>query len=145
MGTIVRSARRSIWLGSRKVGLRRSVSLDPSSHTSYFKSGHYLQGACNPQSGLHTLVLRTRKGLTNPPEARKTMGWQKTFTLSRRAKGCHLVTDEVVRNIRDGLKDVKVPLFVIPRIDPQMDLLNIPVRSSRLGCCSYSCSAFIRL
>ena len=52
------------------------------------------------------------------------MGWQKTFTLSRRAKGCHLVTDEVVRNIRDGLKDVKVPLFVMPRIDSQMDLLN---------------------
>lgn len=40
-------------------------------------------------------------------EGRK-MGWQKTFTLSRRAKGCHLVTNEVVSNIRDGLQDVEV-------------------------------------
>jgi len=36
------------------------------------------------------------------------MGWQTTFTLSRRAKGCHLVTNEVVSHIQDGLKDVKV-------------------------------------
>lgn len=36
------------------------------------------------------------------------MGWQKTFTLSTRAKGCHLVTDEVVRHIRDGLNQVQV-------------------------------------
>lgn len=36
------------------------------------------------------------------------MGWQTTFTLSRRAKGCHLVTAEVVGHIRDGLKDVEV-------------------------------------
>ena len=36
------------------------------------------------------------------------MGWQTTFTLSRRAKGCHLVTTEVVNHIRDGLKDVEV-------------------------------------
>ncbi|KAL1708695.1 hypothetical protein EV121DRAFT_196210 [Schizophyllum commune] len=36
------------------------------------------------------------------------MGWQKTFSLSRRAKGCHLVTDEVQAQIKDGLKGVKV-------------------------------------
>ncbi|KAL1738643.1 hypothetical protein HDZ31DRAFT_50669 [Schizophyllum fasciatum] len=36
------------------------------------------------------------------------MGWQKTFSLSRRAKGCHLITKEVDAQIRDGLKDVKV-------------------------------------
>jgi len=52
---------------------------------------------------------------------RRTMGWQTTFTLSRRAKGCHLVTNEVVSHIRDGLKDVKVLysafLFAIPCID----------------------------
>lgn len=36
------------------------------------------------------------------------MGWQTTFTLSRRAKGCHLVTDEVANHIQGGLKDVKV-------------------------------------
>jgi len=34
------------------------------------------------------------------------MGWQKTFTLSRRAKGCHLVTGEVLSHIQDGLDDV---------------------------------------
>jgi hypothetical protein len=36
------------------------------------------------------------------------MGWQTTFTLSRRAKGCHLVTSEVVDHIRNGLEDVEV-------------------------------------
>lgn len=36
------------------------------------------------------------------------MGWQTTFTLSKRAKGCHLVTDEVMQHIRPGLEDVKV-------------------------------------
>uniref|UniRef100_D8PQS0 Secondary thiamine-phosphate synthase enzyme n=1 Tax=Schizophyllum commune (strain H4-8 / FGSC 9210) TaxID=578458 RepID=D8PQS0_SCHCM len=36
------------------------------------------------------------------------MGWQKTFSLSRRSKGCHLVTSEVQAQIKDGLKDVKV-------------------------------------
>ena len=39
------------------------------------------------------------------------MGWQKTFTLARRAKGCHLVTEEVVANIQHGLEGVKVPFF----------------------------------
>lgn len=39
------------------------------------------------------------------------MGWQKMFTLSRRAKGCHLVTDEVAGQIQDGLKDVQVRFF----------------------------------
>ena len=58
----------------------------------------------------HTSVLRTHQRSTIPLEER-TMGWQKTFTLSRRAKGCHLVTDEVVRNIQDGLNDVKVLFF----------------------------------
>jgi secondary thiamine-phosphate synthase enzyme len=41
------------------------------------------------------------------------MGWQKTFTLSRRGKGCHLVTDEVVGQIRDGMKDVKVGMLYL--------------------------------
>lgn len=48
-------------------------------------------------------------------EGRIIMGWQTTFTLSRRAKGCHLVTDEVVNHIRDGLKDVKVLCLAIFR------------------------------
>lgn len=36
------------------------------------------------------------------------MGWQKTFSLARRSKGCHLVTDEVLPNIEEGLKGVQV-------------------------------------
>jgi len=39
------------------------------------------------------------------------MGWQSTFTLAKRAKGCHLVTDEVVAQIRLGLEGVKVSFF----------------------------------
>ena len=35
------------------------------------------------------------------------MGWQSTFTLAKRVKGCHLVTDEVVAQIRPGLEGVK--------------------------------------
>ena len=47
------------------------------------------------------------------------MGWQKTFSLSRRAKGCHLVTDEVQAQIKDGLKGVKVSIYAWrrPRIN----------------------------
>jgi len=41
------------------------------------------------------------------------MGWQTTFTLSRRAKGCHLVTAEVVSHIRDGLKDVQAGMLFL--------------------------------
>jgi hypothetical protein len=36
-----------------------------------------------------------------------TMGWQTTFTLSKHAKGCYLVTDEVVKHIQPGLKGVE--------------------------------------
>ena len=36
------------------------------------------------------------------------MGWQKTFALARRPKGCHLVTEEVLSHIRPGLENVKV-------------------------------------
>lgn len=40
------------------------------------------------------------------------MGWQKTFTLARRAKGCHLVTDEILSQITPGLQNVQVsPAF----------------------------------
>lgn len=41
------------------------------------------------------------------------MGWQTTFTLSKRAKGCHLVTDEVVRHINPGLKGVQVGMLFL--------------------------------
>ena len=35
------------------------------------------------------------------------MPWQKEFHLSKRSKGCHLITDEVVAQIDEALKDVK--------------------------------------
>ncbi|OJT03011.1 hypothetical protein TRAPUB_6354 [Trametes pubescens] len=38
------------------------------------------------------------------------MGWQKTFTLARRSKGCHLVTDEVLTQIDAGLRDMDMAL-----------------------------------
>ncbi|KAE9411012.1 hypothetical protein BT96DRAFT_245459 [Gymnopus androsaceus JB14] len=41
------------------------------------------------------------------------MGWQKTFTLSRRSKGCHLITDEVLSQIKPGLKDVQVGMLFL--------------------------------
>lgn len=37
-----------------------------------------------------------------------SMPWQKEFTLSSRGKGCHLVTNEVQREISEGLKGCKV-------------------------------------
>ncbi|KAF8974015.1 hypothetical protein BDZ97DRAFT_1778003 [Flammula alnicola] len=39
------------------------------------------------------------------------MGWQSTFTLAKRSKGCHLVTDEVLSHIRTGLEGVKASIF----------------------------------
>ncbi|KAI0660468.1 hypothetical protein C8Q70DRAFT_1044439 [Cubamyces menziesii] len=39
------------------------------------------------------------------------MGWQKTFTLARRSKGCHLVTDEVLSHIDAGLRGVQVVII----------------------------------
>ncbi|EDR15628.1 uncharacterized protein LACBIDRAFT_243327 [Laccaria bicolor S238N-H82] len=41
------------------------------------------------------------------------MGWQKTFTLSKRAKGCHLVTEEVVNQIQAGLLGVQVGMLFL--------------------------------
>ncbi|PWN99628.1 hypothetical protein FA09DRAFT_337143 [Tilletiopsis washingtonensis] len=39
------------------------------------------------------------------------MPWQKTFTLSSRSKGVHLVTDEVMQHIGAGVKECKVGLL----------------------------------
>lgn len=36
------------------------------------------------------------------------MAWQKTFTLAKRSKGCHLVTEEVLSYIEAGLNGVQV-------------------------------------
>ncbi|KIJ68346.1 hypothetical protein HYDPIDRAFT_81299 [Hydnomerulius pinastri MD-312] len=41
------------------------------------------------------------------------MGWQKTFTLPRRSKGCHLVTDDVLTQISDGIENVKVGMLFL--------------------------------
>ncbi|KIK06903.1 hypothetical protein K443DRAFT_673796 [Laccaria amethystina LaAM-08-1] len=41
------------------------------------------------------------------------MGWQKTFTLSKRAKGCHLVTEEVASQIQAGLLGVEVGMLFL--------------------------------
>jgi len=41
------------------------------------------------------------------------MGWQKSFTLSKRAKGCHLVTEEIVNHIRPGLQDVQIGMLFL--------------------------------
>jgi hypothetical protein len=40
------------------------------------------------------------------------MGWQTTFTLKGRSKGCHLVTDEVLSRIQEGLQGVQVCLKI---------------------------------
>ncbi|KAK7694815.1 hypothetical protein QCA50_002003 [Cerrena zonata] len=41
------------------------------------------------------------------------MGWQKTFTLNRRAKGCHLVTEEILAQIQPGLRDIQVGMLFL--------------------------------
>ncbi|KAJ3737130.1 hypothetical protein DFJ43DRAFT_1129237 [Lentinula guzmanii] len=41
------------------------------------------------------------------------MGWQQTFTLGRRSKGCHLITEEVRSQIQSGLKDVQVGMLFL--------------------------------
>ncbi|KAH9937081.1 uncharacterized protein B0H18DRAFT_1081364 [Fomitopsis serialis] len=62
------------------------------------------------------------------------MGWQKTFTLNRRPKGCHLVTEEVLTHIRPGLEGVKIGMLYLfiqhtsaaltinENYDPDMDM-----------------------
>ncbi|PWZ01112.1 hypothetical protein BCV70DRAFT_159540 [Testicularia cyperi] len=41
------------------------------------------------------------------------MPWQKQFTLSSRSKGCHLVTNEVMPHIEEGLKGVKIGMLTL--------------------------------
>ncbi|KAK7465647.1 hypothetical protein VKT23_005619 [Stygiomarasmius scandens] len=41
------------------------------------------------------------------------MGWQKTFTLSRRSKGCYLITDEVLSHIEPGIRDVEIGMLFL--------------------------------
>lgn len=48
------------------------------------------------------------------------MPWQKEFTLSRRSKGCHLVTEEVLGHIRPGVENVKVTSNMAVTRDKQL-------------------------
>jgi len=41
------------------------------------------------------------------------MGWQKTFSLSRKAKGCHLITQEVLEQVRAGLQSVQAGMLFL--------------------------------
>ncbi|KIS71116.1 uncharacterized protein UMAG_11851 [Mycosarcoma maydis] len=41
------------------------------------------------------------------------MPWQKQFTLSSRSKGCHLITNEVMPHLEEGLKGVKVGILTL--------------------------------
>jgi len=41
------------------------------------------------------------------------MGWQTTFTLGRRAKGCHLISEEVLSHIEPGLRDVRIGMLFL--------------------------------
>ncbi|EJD03974.1 uncharacterized protein FOMMEDRAFT_83759 [Fomitiporia mediterranea MF3/22] len=41
------------------------------------------------------------------------MAWQKEFSLSKRSKGCHLITDEIINHIRPGLHDVKIGILYL--------------------------------
>jgi len=66
------------------------------------------------------------------------MGWQTTFTLSKRAKGCYLVTDEVVRAIQPGLQGVSVRgTFLSSTVVGSDQFLH------RQECCSFSCSSWV--
>ncbi|CBQ70433.1 conserved hypothetical protein [Sporisorium reilianum SRZ2] len=41
------------------------------------------------------------------------MPWQKQFTLGSRSKGCHLVTNEVMPHLEEGLKGVKIGVLTL--------------------------------
>ncbi|KDN32989.1 hypothetical protein RSAG8_13923, partial [Rhizoctonia solani AG-8 WAC10335] len=39
------------------------------------------------------------------------MPWQKTITLLQRSKGCHLVTDEILPQISEGLRQTPIGIL----------------------------------
>jgi secondary thiamine-phosphate synthase enzyme len=41
------------------------------------------------------------------------MAWQKTFTLAKRSKGCHLVTEEILSHIESGLSTVQIGMLFL--------------------------------
>jgi hypothetical protein len=59
------------------------------------------------------------------------MGWQTTFTLQKREKGCHLVTEEVLSHIRPGLEGVQVCVAAGAYRETEFSI--------RSGCYIFSC------
>lgn len=73
-----------------------------------------------PIPGVFELVYRSRKrgsycACTSAESVvqKPVMPWQKQFTLGSRSKGCHLVTNEVLPHLEDGLKGVKVGILTL--------------------------------
>ncbi|KAG5337148.1 hypothetical protein C0989_010505 [Termitomyces sp. Mn162] len=50
------------------------------------------------------------------------MGWQKTFNLLERAKGCHLVTKEILAEIGSGLEGVQTLIDAAFSSDVRTDM-----------------------
>lgn len=106
---------------------------------------HFVNGCvesgCMPRA---SSVLLFRSEYSSNPRLSVRMGWQTTLTLSKRSKGCHLVTDEVLQSIRPGLEGVQVricplcecwtlirslgrdviPVHVGPRLDNRVHLFS---------------------
>lgn len=71
-----------------------------------------------PIPGIFELLYRRRHSTCSCDHAaavtqKPTMPWQKQFTLSSRSKGCHLVTNEIMPHIEEGLKGVKVGMLTL--------------------------------
>ncbi|KAF8496658.1 hypothetical protein JB92DRAFT_3084708 [Gautieria morchelliformis] len=41
------------------------------------------------------------------------MPWQKTFSLAKRSKGCHLITEEVTHHLSEGLRGTKIGILYL--------------------------------
>jgi len=54
-----------------------------------------------------------RRCTLTPSESPYTMAWQKTFTLAKRSKGCHLVTEEILSQIEAGLNGVQIGMLFL--------------------------------
>ncbi|KAJ9477695.1 hypothetical protein PHBOTO_001263 [Pseudozyma hubeiensis] len=61
----------------------------------------------------HTCRCSTTTNAAATVALKPTMPWQKQFTLSSRSKGCHLVTNEVMPHLEEGLKGVKIGMLTL--------------------------------
>lgn len=71
-----------------------------------------------PIPGVYELLYSRRKHTacscsTPKVKLEPTMPWQKQFTLSSRSKGCHLVTNEVMPHLEEGLKGTKIGILTL--------------------------------